>query len=52
MEPGYLSQYSYGLVVRLQLLAGHTVSGAHPASIQWIPVALSPRAKRPGREAI
>jgi hypothetical protein len=27
-----------------------TGSGAHPASIQWVPGALYPGAKRPGRE--
>jgi len=33
------------------LFSVQTGSGAHPASNQWIPGALSPGVKRPGREA-
>jgi hypothetical protein len=54
-----LSRYSDGLEGRgsihcrgkVLLDIVHTGTRAQPASVQWVPRAISPRIKRPGREA-
>jgi hypothetical protein len=60
MEPEYLSRYGYGLDGPRSIPGrGRFFSspqrpgclGPTQPHIQWVPGALSPRAKRPGREA-
>jgi hypothetical protein len=59
MEPGYLSRFSYGLDGLGSIPGGQDFSftaskpalGPTQLPIKWVPGALSPRVKRPGREA-